>query len=360
MGKIWSPDGAVAGGSGVQPVAGQMFAGKAVGTDTANTAYSTLNAEQMSEFRSLVPVDQNVMTADARFINVKGPELDMPNINIVNGQFVGGLGSRTIVPLAHEVTPVFGGIKLNPEPFEARLTFETTRLPLWNIAGSALEGQMDTLLATYYFNQMEDVFINSDSGGSDPAGYGDGSLTTIDGWIAKALASSHVLDHGAGYVNAVLFENLLAQLPVKWRANAAARARFVFYVPSDVEAAYHFWLTQRSTPMGDLMLGSDGELRYKGIKLVGVPAMPIDADGILSRVAYAANGGMSYVILCEPSNKVVGYNPEMRAFKHPRDDGKETYINLWGEYDCGFEVVDAVAIAANVTPTIDPSIASLA
>ena len=360
MSKIWSPDGVVADGAGVQPVQGEMFAGKAVGTDTASTTYSLLNAEQMGEFRSLVPADQNVMSSDARFINVKGPQLDIANINMTNGKFVGGIGSRTRVDAGDEASVTFGGVSLAPKPFEARLTVETTRLPNWNIAGAGLAAQLDTIFATFYFNQLEDVFINSDTAGSDPAGYGTGSLTTIDGWIATALANCHVYDHGAAYVNALLFENLLLQLPVKWRANAAARSRFKFYVPSDIESAYQFWLAQRSTPLGDMRLTQDGAVAYKGIELVGVPSLGIDEAGILTRAAYAEAGGMAYIILCEPSNKIVGFNPEMRVFKHPRDDGKEDYVNIYGEYDCGYEVEDAVAIAANVTPTIDPTIAALA
>ncbi|MHB8994547.1 MAG: hypothetical protein ACYC63_04780 [Armatimonadota bacterium] len=356
MGTILTAE-ELAGAAGALPVGGEMFAGKALDSATSNTAYSTLNAEQMGEFISLVPEGQNVMSADSRMVNVKGPEQDIANINIVNGQFVGGRGSRTRVAENDEVTPVFGGVKLNPQPFEARLSFETTRLPLYNIAGSALEGQLDTLLATYYFNQMEEAFITSDKAGADPVGYGPGSLTTIDGFITKAVADCHVYDHGAKFVNPNLFENLLSQLPIKWRANPGLRSKLRFYVPSDLESAYHFWLTHRATPMGDMMLTTDGELVYKGIKLIAVPSMPVNQAGILTQVLVL--DGLSSVVLCEPSNKIIGYNPEMRAFKHPRDDGKETYVNMWGEYDCGYENVDAVAVAVNVTPTIDPSIIAL-
>ena len=355
MSKIWSPDGTVAGGGAAQPIEGEMFAGKALTSATTSVAFQRLNAEQIPEFFSLVPEGQNVMSADAKMVNVKGPEMDIANINIVDGQFVGGLGSTTRINSANEVTPVFDGIALNPQAFEARLSFETTRLPLWNIAGSGLEGQMDTLLATYYFNQMEEAFIRSDTSGSDPSGYGPGSLTTIDGWIPKAVANCHVYDAGGGYVRPTLFENLLSELPVKWRANAQARAKLRYYVPSDVEAAYHFWLaTQRVNALGDMMLTDDGTLRYKGIPLIGVPKMPVDDPGILTQ-SYVTEG-LSYIILCEPQNKIIGYNPEMRVFKHPRDDGKETYVNLWGEYDCGYVIEDAVAIAANVKPSIDPAV----
>ena len=357
MGNIFVP-----GGAGNEPtLTGEMFAGKAATTSaTADTAYLLLNAEQIPEFFALVVDGQNIMSQDSRLINVKGQELDIANVNFADGKFVGGLGSTTRMGASDESVPVFGGVKLNPQPFEKRMELETTRLPNWNVAGAGLEPLLEQLMATCYYNDLEDAFIQSDTAGADPAGYGTGSMTTIDGWITQAVANCHVYDHGAGYVRPALFENLLAQLPVKWRYNAAARAKLCFYVPSDVESTYHYWLTNRATALGDMMLTKDGVLTYKGVPIVGVPKMSVDAEGILTRADYAESGGMSYVLLCEPSNKLIGYNPEMRVFKHPRDDGKSMYINLYGEYDCGFLNEDAVAVAANVTPTIDPSITALA
>ena len=337
----------------------EMLVGKALTSSTTSTAFQRLNDEQIRTFLRLVVDGLNVMSADARMVNVQAPEIDMANIDIVDGMMTGGLGATAQVQVADEVTPVFDGITLAPKPFEARLQFETTRLPLWNIEGAGLERTMDEILATYYFNQLEEVFIHGNTAGANPAGYATGMLTTTDGWITKAQSVGHVYDHGAAYVRPFLFESMLDNMPVKWIGNEAARAGFRFYVPSQIERQYKYWLkATRQTALGDMQLTENGGIAYSGIPIVPVPKMHTDDAGVLTQSATA--DGLSYALLCQPSNKLIGFNPEMRVFKHPRDDGKVTYVNLWGEYDSGFYNEDAVVVAMNVTPTVDPTVAATA
>lgn len=339
MGKVYEPE---------------VLVGKAVTSSTADTDFLLLNAEQIRELFDLV-VAQNVMSVDSRLINVQAQQQDLGNVDIVDGQMVGGLGATEQMAGADELAPVFAGVSLNPQPFEIRYPFETTRLPRWNVEGAGLEGKMDGIVGKYYFNQLEEVLIHSDTGGANPGGYGTGMLTTVDGWITKALANCHVYDHAGDNVRALLFEEMLNEMPDKWIGSEAERSQFRFYVPSRVERAYKAWLkATRQTALGDMQLTEDGGIAYSGIPVVPVPKMHINDAGVLTQSAVA--DGLAFCLLCKPDNKLIGFNPEMRVFKHPRDDGKVTYVNLWGEYDCGFLVEDAVVVGANVDPTLDAAV----
>ena len=333
--------------NGMEP---EVLVGKAVTSATADTAFSLLNAQQIEALIDLV-VDQNVMIRESRVINVTAPSLEMGNIDIADGQMTGGLGATARMDEGDEMTVTFDGIDLDPEPFEIRYPFETTRLPLWNVEGAGLQRHVDTLVGTYYFNQLEEVMIHGDTGGVNPVGYAAGMMTSTDGWITQAQANGHTYDHGGDDVRALLFENMIADLPVKWRGDLARRAALRFYVPTEVERLYRAWLKgTRLNALGDLVLQEDGMLAYSGIPLIPVPKMHTNDAGVLTQSAVA--DGLSYVLLCRPENLLLGYNPEMRVFVHPRDDGKVTYVNLWGEYDCGYAIEDEVVVAVNVSPTL--------
>jgi len=338
-------------------VSAEMLVGKAATSATADTAFLLLNNDQIRTFLRLVKEGQDVMIADSRVINVQAPELDLANIDIADGQMAGGIGATTRLGAGDEITPEFDGVNLAPEPYECRLEFEMTRLPLWNIEGAGLERTMDEILATYYFSQLEEVAIHGDTAGANPAGYATGMMTTTNGWITTAINDCHVYDHGGGYVRPHLFETLLGSIPVKWIGSETERAQFRFYVPSAIERQYRYWLTNRGTNLGDLSLTADGQLAYAGIPMVAVPKMHTDDAGVLTQSATLS--GLSYVLLCKPQNKLLGVNPPMRVFKHPRDDGKTMYINLYGEYDTGFYNVDEVAVAVNVVPTVNPSVVAV-
>jgi len=328
----------------------EVLVGKSVTSATADTAYLLLETEQIRDLFELV-VDQNVMSAMGRLVNVQAPDQDIANVDIDDGQMTGGLGATTQMDAGDELSPVFAGVNLAPEPFEIRYPFETTRLPLWNIVGERLEGTMDQLVGRYYFNQLEEVLIHGDTGGANPAGYATGMMTTVDGWMTQAQANCNVYDHGGDDVRALLFEEMLDAMPDKWQGTEQQRAAMRFFVPSKVERKYKAWLkATRQTALGDMELTEDGGIAYSGIKLVGVPKMHTNDAGVLTQSAVAS--GLSQCLLCEPSNLLVGYNPQMRVFKHPRDDGKVLYVNLWGEYDCGFLNEDAVVVGVNVEPEL--------
>ena len=72
----------------------------------------------------------------------------------------------------------------------------------------------------------------------------------------------------------------------------------------------------------------------------------------------ATSSGLTDVLLTRPDNLLVAYEPEMRLKIGTRqEDSKIQYNYFFGMYDFGYRNTDACAVAVNVKPTVDPSIA---
>lgn len=316
---------------------------KALTSTTASVAAQTLNGDQMREFIRLV-VSEQVGLSDSTKIQVNGPSLDISNVNIPDGQYAMGLGGTTQIAVADEVTPVFDRRVLTPQPIDVRMPIETTILMQVNIEGEGIRQTMDEILADYVGNQIENEAWNAQIGGTAWDGYGTGAMTTIDGWLATARTAGHAIDFDGARMSTEILREMLQALPTKWRGKGE-----VFYMSSDnvIEWAHHLEAT-RQTNLGDRVILEDGAPTFMGRRIIGVPRIRDDYAGLNNQSG--STSGFTAVLLTVPGNKVIGFNPAMRVFVHPRDDGKVDYINYWGQFDVDFFNVDRVVIGYNITP----------
>jgi len=337
--------------SGVIPAA--QYIQKAVTSATPNTAFLQLRGEQLRSFIDLT-VDTSVMLKDADHLVLDAPSLDIATLDIPAGQMAMGLGYTQQVPAANELAPVFGGRTLTPQPADILYTFENTFLPRYNIARGQLADDIDTAVRKTMANEFERIGIMAQVGGTNPAGYAPGNMTTIDGWRVKANAG-HIYDHGGGYVNPELFKEMWKLLPAKWREDTARKSDWRFYVNDTVVIEYRDYLSRRTTGIGDLSLTQENQLSYAGIPIVPVPAISITEAGVLSQSASAEE--FTFVLLVERGNMVVGYGPEMTFHLGLRQtDGKVQYYAWWGQFDVQYRRIDAVVCAVNVNPVVNPAL----
>ena len=335
----------------------EQMIGKAVIDSTTSTAtWLIRNTEQVRSFISQV-IDETTMMKIARHLVIDGPSLDIANYDIAMGQISGGLGETTAVTADDRVIPEFGGRNLTPVNFDVRFDISQTRLIHDNIINGALTGELTNAVQRYIGNGIEDIVINSSTGGTGPAapaGANTGYYTSIDGLREKSL-SGHIYDHSNGYVNPELFKGMLSALPTKWRGPATA-SKLRYFTSVKLVDEYSDYLSRRTTPLGDLRMTQDGALAYRGIPIVPVPF--IKDDDYPGALAYSGTtSGFGWVLLTMEDNIVVGWGPEMRMGSHPSEDLKTLFVSWWGACDTNYPLIDAVVTATNLQPTIDPTLA---
>jgi len=336
-----------------QIMTAQQYINKSVTSTTADTDYLHLHGEQLSSFIDLT-VDTSVMLKDATHLVLTAPNIDLANIDIPDGRMAMGLDYTEEVSDDDQVTPTFGGRNLNPQTADLRYDFEATHLPRYNIARGQLADDVDVAVRKSMANNFEDIGINAVVGGTNPDDYATGNRTTIDGWSTKA-SSGHVVDHAGGYINPQVFKDMWKELPAKWRFNAAKKGDFRYYVSDLLAIEYRDYLARRTTPLGDLSMTQEGDLSFAGVPITPVPAIPTDVSGVLTQSDSSSE--YTFILLVERGNMVVGYGPEMIFHLGLRQsDGKVQYYSWWGEFDVQYRNIDAVVVARNVLPEVDPAL----
>jgi len=316
---------------------------KALTSTTPLTAAQWLSPDQTSRFIRMV-VDETLGLKNCTVMAVDGPQLDITNMDIADGQYAVGLGGTDRIDEADEVTPAFDRRILSPETYDFRLPISQTRLKRWNIERDNIQQTADEMMATYIGNTLEDEAWNAAAGGPGRAGYGTGALTTVDGWFQTAIQAGHVVDFNGARLSSAVLRELLKAMPTKWRNKGE---EFSCSSNSVLEWGHYLELV-RATNLGDVSITDDGVARFRGIPVVPVPKIRDDYEGL--NALSGSTTGYTRVLLTAPENKVLGHNPEMRNYVGMRDDGKVAYINAWGQYDYDFINVDRVVVGINILP----------
>jgi hypothetical protein len=327
------------------------------GQTTAGVSSSyaiSLAKEQVPQYIRLC-LDESVMLKEATFRNVRGEELEIPNIDIASRQMVGGLGEMENIEDADLAYPTFDSVSLKPQPFEMNVVLGTRQLLYFNIERAGVVQTVLQQLGTAYMNDLEEIVIHSSKTGSNFSGAHTGMGTTIDGWMTKAIANCHIYDHAAGYIRPYLFEELLSKIPAKWRQNAD-RSGICFWVPIDISEAWGYWqLSEKIADLSGFVVVDGTVTRYKGVPIKSVTKMHTSDAGILTQSGTAS--GLAQILLAAPRNLVVGYEPRMEInIGYDQKSHKVQYNHFFGQFDCGFDVYDSVAVAVNVTPDVDPAV----
>lgn len=197
-----------------------------------------------------------------------------------------------------------------------------------NTAGQGIQGSLDRLIADRFGYDLEELFLNGDTGSGDPY------LAQLDGWKKQALDSGHSVDASSlGQDYQTIMRQLINSLPDRHKRRLETEG--VFYVPKRVETLYRDALANRETGLGDMSLTGNGELKYQGIAMQGVANMSISSN-------------LSHIMLAHKSNLYAGYQRKMRfeTFRDPREGA--TSFCITARVDAKIAVPDAVAIAHDV------------
>lgn len=247
------------------------------------------------------------------------------------------------------VDPSFS--KISMTTVKLRLDWELTTESLEdNLEGAALEDHVARLLATQMGNDLEDLYINGDT-----ALTGDPLLKSLDGWIKRALAGTHVVSHGGNVMNRALFNKVVKTMPrkylsrrgeLKFFTSPGLLQDFINETANESNGAY-LNVQERvyEAPGGINGQGGGGiNLRPFGIDLKEVPLFPEDVAGDYSGAA----GDHGYGVWTFPNNFIVGVQREIvvyREFKPKKDSIEYTvYTRVANQ----IENLDSVVTVKNI------------
>jgi Phage capsid family len=200
-----------------------------------------------------------------------------------------------------------------------------------NVAGEGIRQPLETLIADRVGYDIEELLVQGDEESDDPY------LALFDGWLKQARAGGNTVDGGdfdSGRDYQAIFKSLLKSLPQRFLRNIRANGRY--YVPLALEIEWRDVLAGRGTPLGDLMLTQEGDLRYQGIKIIGAatfePEDPTD----------------STILLTSNLNLYAGFhrNIKFETYRDPRE-GVMSYI-VTARVDGKVAIPEATAIADGV------------
>lgn len=285
-----------------------------------------LGLEQATQFIELMTAEQ-AMLPDVRTVMSAAPKWQESIIDFA-GRIAkpGTQGSRLVS--GDRSAPTTGIVELNTVLIRAEVPV-TDEVLEDNVAGPALQGSIERLIADRFGYDLEDLFINGDTGSGDPY------LALLDGWLKQALDGGNPVDATAlGQDYQTIFRQLINALPDRHKRRLEVDGRF--YVPKRVETLYRDALANRETPMGDMQLTGAGELRYQGIGIKGVPNIAIDGSN------------KSHIMLAHRQNLYAGYQRMMR-FETYRDarEGATSFV-ITARADAKVAVTEAVSIAHDV------------
>lgn len=247
------------------------------------------------------------------------------------------------------VDPSFS--KISMTTVKIRLDWELTTESLEdNIEGEALEDHVARLLATQLGNDLEDLYINGDTSLS-----GDPLLKSLDGWIKRALAGTHVISHAGGTMNRAMFNRVVKNMPRKYLSrrgelrfftSPGLLQDFINETSNESNGAY-LNVQERvyEAPGGVMGQGGGGiNLRPFGINLWEVPLFPEDVAGDYS----GATGNHGYGIWTFPNNFIVGVQREITVYREfkPKKDSIE--YTVYTRVANQIENLDSVVTVKNV------------
>jgi hypothetical protein len=334
------------------PSVEEILEQRAVTTQTADTTYSLLLDQQADHFVSLV-VEIGGMVNDAQKMRIQGPGYRISTMDAAEGQMVGGLSELQVVDESNEFSVEYGGRQIHPQPFDLAYRYSRREDQL-NIEGPQHERTVDEMVRTVLNNEFERICLMSDTGGSNPADYAPGNMTTIDGWWVKGN-EGHIYDHAGDYISPELFKQLYLHIPYKWRNQPARKADMRFYVNDAVVIHYRDVLSKANTALGSLMLTEENTLTYAGVTIQDNAYLGLDMPGLIGQSG--SQHQFTGAILVERANLVFGYGPQMKVSVAPDPrSGKFIWYYWVGYIDVQYQRIDAVAKGVNILPATDPSL----
>jgi len=306
-----------------------LTVGDGTNGDFGGPGQAALSIEQVTQFIELMAAEQ-VMLGQARRVTSNAAKWNESIIDFSSRIARPGVEANRL-GYTDRAEPTTGLVEISTSLIRGEVpvsdeVFED------NIAGQSLVNTLERLIADRFGFDLEELFINGDTTSSDTY------LGMFDGWMKLAQDGGNAVDGSAyGQDYQEIFRVMLESMPIRFQRNL--RANGAFYIPFLTEIKYRDILAARGTPLGDLMLTGQNELRYQGVQIVGVPAFPV-----------VNNTGK--FLLANTQNLYAGFHRAMRfeTYRDPRE-GVTSFI-ITARVGAAVAVPEATVVAYDVDVSV--------
>ena len=266
----------------------QVF--KSMRTDM-NSAGALLNPEQFNQFMRAAIINQTILN-DASFRKMNAMNQIVSSTKVVGRVLQNGYDATGATEDQLTAATIgFGKAELNSTKLKA-LTGILDDDKEDNIEQAQFEQTLLTMMGEAVGVDLEALCVfGDDSYTSGSPAAADPLFSTFDGWLTQATNTIESSNQSASTgdfniaTNGItsMFDAMINEMPVAYR-QANLMKDLVFYVPWEVKDAYHDYLIDRETGLGDSSLLNNTELQYKGIPVKYAPVL----DAVDGRTVHGA------------------------------------------------------------------------
>lgn len=304
-----------------------------------------LNAKQADAFIDYM-WDATTWVKSVRKVKMRERTQDIDKISV--GQRIARKATEGVDDGVN-VDPTFS--KISMTTVKIRLDWELTTESLEdNIEGEALEDHVARMMATQLGNDLEDLYINGDTGSSDAL------LQSLDGFVKRMLNGSgtHVIGHAGGTMDRAFFNKVVKNMPrkylsrrgdLKFMTSPGLLQDFLNNMAGTSDRFFNLPESTFESPGGVSGQGGGSvSVRPFGLGLSEVPLLPEDAAGTYS----GATGDHGYGIWAFPQNFIVGVQREITVYREfkPKKDSIE--YTVYTRVANQIENLDSVVIAKDI------------
>lgn len=256
-----------------------------------NSAGALLNPEQFNQFMRAAIINQTILN-DASFRKMNAMQQVVSSTKVVGRVLQEGYDSTGATKDQLTAATIgFGKAELNSTKLKA-LTGILDDDKEDNIEQAQFEQTLLTMMGEAIGVDLEALCVfGDDSYTSGSPAAKDPLFSTFDGWLTQAtntIQSSNQSSSTGDFniaTNGItsMFDAMINEMPVAYR-QANLMKDLVFYVPWEVKDAYHDYLIDRETGLGDSSLLNNTELQYKGIPVKYAPVL----DAVDGRTVHGA------------------------------------------------------------------------
>lgn len=256
-----------------------------------NSAGALLNPEQFNQFMRAAIINQTILN-DASFRKMNAMQQVVSSTKVVGRVLQNGYDSTGATEDQLTAATIgFGKAELDSTKLKA-LTGILDDDKEDNIEQAQFEQTLLTMMGEAVGVDLEALCVfGDDSYTSGSPAAKDPLFSTFDGWLTQAtntIQSSNQSSSTGDFniaTNGItsMFDAMINEMPVAYR-QANLMKDLVFYVPWEVKDAYHDYLIDRETGLGDSSLLNNTELQYKGIPVKYAPVL----DAVDGRTVHGA------------------------------------------------------------------------
>jgi hypothetical protein len=296
-------------------------------SDFGGAGEAPLGVEQVAEFLRLMQAEQ-AMLPDVRTVTSRASKWQESILDFSSRIMKPGVQATRLAD-GDRTKPATGIVELSTVLLRGEVPVADEVME--DAAAKDFESSLAALIADRAGFDVEELFINGDTGSGDPY------LAQLDGWLVQAADNGNVVAASAfaqDYQS--IFQAAIIAMPNRFKRNLTVDGRF--YVPVILEEKYRDALSARGTALGDLRLEGKTEMRYQGVAIKSVPNFAITAG----------SPDTSSVLLTNRQNLYAGYQRAitLETWRDPREGARSWVVTT--RVDAAVAVPEATVIATSV------------